>query len=554
MVERGVDMPTSSVGRILAACAILTLAPGALADGKYLPLVAYPKTPEIPAQRAILAFRNGQETLIVESAVQTDSPRVGWILPLPAEPTQISPVDPGVMNTVWFCTRPEIVSRQRTGVHEGGIPATILFLLAVPLAFLKGPNWGRYRAIFAIATVCVVVALALFATLGRDSFRGRSEAGSAKASGVSVLQARQVGSYDVKVLRAQVPEALSDWLGENGLRRLEGDDQGVIADYISKGWVFSVAVLRPEKATPSAAHPLSVSFATARPIYPMRLTAGAGSTVALELYVISDLRAGHHLLGREFAYQYKPQIEYVLSGPYEKDLLYGGQVSDGIGLPALTKLMWPGCFLTKLTGSLGPEQMKQDIVPALEAGGPERRRYYTPAAAVTDSSAIALAGLLVATLTLVLWRPSPASDRRRRLVLALVLVVAVGGAWCLYLALPKVTEAEVSFLPAYGPPLADLIHPWIGPDGSAASGKSAEAVAEEFLKLLHDGPYWEQNRYLGGKVRRESSPGNFTIETIGGNVYFAGYDNLGRPWTVKLSARPVATTGPAEPSQTRPSG
>ena len=78
----------------------------ALADGGFWPAQAFPKMPEIPAQRAIIAFRDGVETLVVESTVASPSPMVGWTVPLPADPTRIAPVDPGIMNTAWFCTRP----------------------------------------------------------------------------------------------------------------------------------------------------------------------------------------------------------------------------------------------------------------------------------------------------------------------------------------------------------------------------------------------------------------------------------------------------------------
>ena len=96
------------IGSVVGVAAVLALPLITAADGVYVPPSAYPRMPEIPAQRAIIAHRNGVETLIVESALKSEADRAAWILPLPAEPTEIRPVDPGVLTTAWFCTRPVI--------------------------------------------------------------------------------------------------------------------------------------------------------------------------------------------------------------------------------------------------------------------------------------------------------------------------------------------------------------------------------------------------------------------------------------------------------------
>ena len=61
----------------------------ALGDGGYWPEPAFPAMPTIPVQRAVVVHRDGVEALVVESAFESPSPNVGWILPLPAEPTEL---------------------------------------------------------------------------------------------------------------------------------------------------------------------------------------------------------------------------------------------------------------------------------------------------------------------------------------------------------------------------------------------------------------------------------------------------------------------------------
>ena len=77
-------MSKSGIGRWGAgAMILLAFTLPATGNGKYWPTDAFPKTPTIPTQRAMIVFRDGVETLVVESTFQTDSPGVGWVLPLP---------------------------------------------------------------------------------------------------------------------------------------------------------------------------------------------------------------------------------------------------------------------------------------------------------------------------------------------------------------------------------------------------------------------------------------------------------------------------------------
>ena len=69
--------------RFLGVVAMLLSASVALADGCYIPKRAVRKFPEIPAQRAVLSWAHGVETLVISSALDSEAQKLGWIIPIP---------------------------------------------------------------------------------------------------------------------------------------------------------------------------------------------------------------------------------------------------------------------------------------------------------------------------------------------------------------------------------------------------------------------------------------------------------------------------------------
>ena len=68
----------------------------ARADGIMIPQVVVPDLPDMPSQRAIIKYRDGVETLIVESAFKGAGKEMAWILPLPSKPTEIAKAGTGL--------------------------------------------------------------------------------------------------------------------------------------------------------------------------------------------------------------------------------------------------------------------------------------------------------------------------------------------------------------------------------------------------------------------------------------------------------------------------
>ena len=58
----------------------------ARADGKVLPPVLVAQEIEMPDQRALLAWKDGVETLVIESSFVGEGTDFAWVVPLPAKP------------------------------------------------------------------------------------------------------------------------------------------------------------------------------------------------------------------------------------------------------------------------------------------------------------------------------------------------------------------------------------------------------------------------------------------------------------------------------------
>lgn len=80
---------------VFAIVAAILLFATASADGKYFPQNAYKVPPAIPTQRTILVYRDGIETLIIESALEGPGQEFGWVIPLPSRPTRFEEASPG---------------------------------------------------------------------------------------------------------------------------------------------------------------------------------------------------------------------------------------------------------------------------------------------------------------------------------------------------------------------------------------------------------------------------------------------------------------------------
>ena len=187
-------------------------------------------------QKAVVMFRDGKEDLIISPSFQGEAAGFAWVVPVP--------------------TRPQVAIVKGALFHE--------------LAELVMPRPP-------------VVA-------HRETARA---AAPARKSAVQVLERKTVGAYDVSVLSATDGQALVKWLTANryylpqkAVRPIQG--------YVKDKWTFVACRIKaPQSARglrSGTLAPLRLTFATRRPVYPMRLSQVNPESFKVLLYVLLPTR------------------------------------------------------------------------------------------------------------------------------------------------------------------------------------------------------------------------------------------------------------------------
>ncbi len=223
------------------------------ADGVPIPPYGTEADIQMPGQKAIIVYdeQTGREDLVLSVQLLGESPEAAWVVPVPSQP------EVHTASAEWFVqlsdlTQPEIVTETRFLPTCGGV--------APP-----GAAPGK----------------------------------------VTVLSREKVGAYDVSILASDDPTALLRWLNENGYA-FPKRGEPILDDYISEGWYFMATRVRPgaNANLDVDMQPLWLSFQTARPVYPMRLTSLVTTPIDVLIYVLADHRmalASYAGLDVEFA-------------------------------------------------------------------------------------------------------------------------------------------------------------------------------------------------------------------------------------------------------------
>ncbi|WP_329398468.1 DUF2330 domain-containing protein [Streptomyces melanogenes] len=115
---------------------------------------------------------------------------------------------------------------------------------------------------------------------------------SAAAPPVGVVDRRRLGPFDVARLTATDPEALRSWLETNGFQ-LPPALSTELRPYVAQKWEYVAIRLAPASGDgplSGTLDPLKLTFASERPVYPMRLSRLAKTPQSLKLYVVSTHR------------------------------------------------------------------------------------------------------------------------------------------------------------------------------------------------------------------------------------------------------------------------
>ncbi len=125
----------------------------------------------------------------------------------------------------------------------------------------------------------------------RSAFAPSDNAGASSSSsgGVSVLKNEVVGPYETVQLKSDDPQALTNWLTQNGFN-IPDDIKPVIAQYVAEKLNFLALRLKPGEGV-SSMRPVRVTTQGAGAVLPLRMVAaGTGAQVGITLWVISEGR------------------------------------------------------------------------------------------------------------------------------------------------------------------------------------------------------------------------------------------------------------------------
>ncbi len=469
------------------------------ADGVYIPERAYKKPPAIPSQRAILKYRDGVETLVIESSLDAEGQAFGWIIPVPSEPSDFRKVSPGLLKTFSNSIQPRII--HDLGLYHSKGNGHFWFVAIVTI-FAFFAIAFRLRWIF--LPIAFTISL-LLASLFLSAHKGLEYEGDVgKIHGVDVKKVVRVGSYKLTVLKAKSAKVLDAWLNENGFAEIPADAQPIVSEYVEDEWHFVVVKLNREGSGFSTPHPLEITFPAKKAVYPLKLTAFADSQVSLELFVCSDMAARINGLTLDYCDRHEIYPGYQ-----------GITFQKKIAHPEAKDFLWHNCVVTRLSGNMNPEDMGNDLLVDFKQFKPYQRRLYSEQGATqTGINAV----MWIWSLGLILGIAVMKERIRARggrfyafrcIVLPLLAICLL--TWCvIYTALPKVEVTTTrggysrshhhlltrvaSLLVAEHPAILDT-------DASTIAQYLVEGFEKEKMK----------NPFTGAAIQVEDSPGNFTI-------------------------------------------
>jgi len=218
---------------LFAVILTLVAVPAAYADGIMLPPEVHARLLERsyisePDQKAVVLYRNGVEDLIISPTFAGPVERFAWIIPVPSRP-KVDKVDGALF-------------------HE--------------LAKLAFPR--------------------------RPKRKGTEGIGDTKA-GVTVLERKQVGAYDVAVLSAADSKALYRWLRANKFAVPPAAKER-LDPHIAEKWTFVAARVNVRRAagalTTGTLAPIRLTFRTSEPIYPLRVSGANPEPFLVLVYYI----------------------------------------------------------------------------------------------------------------------------------------------------------------------------------------------------------------------------------------------------------------------------
>jgi hypothetical protein len=487
------------VQRIFSFLLLLFLPLAALADGRVIPTFAYPAKITIPDQRALICFSNGTERLVIETRFTGAGTNFAWVVPLPGQPV-IEEATTGLFPTLQYLFRPKII-------HN--VPQ---FYLGV-LIFTGIITLLRLAKKSAIDIVIYALLTFLFLFLAAALLPAARSAGRATPisnEAVSILDRKIVGVFETTTIKSHDAKALHAWLSENGFA-VPTNAEPVIASYVKDGWVFVATKVRRDKPDneTSTPHPLSFTFKTNRPVYPMRLTGVDNGPLSIEFYVFGSLRA--------------TAAHFKVESCTRPTIVH----------PLLRKWAGDSATVTKLIATLSPNDMRQDVwldwTPFLE----KKNRLFSQQGALTTALNWGV-GLFTAGLV-VIWLMAFASETHKTKLpqrIGIVTVASIILTGLFYLCLPKIEVKLVKGRTYFRAVMEQkIVLEMILDDGGWRTIAEARATLQKETSnptnaIAYGVTNWD-NYMVGGQIREEDSPGNYLLRETNNQLQFVTIGNDG---------------------------
>jgi hypothetical protein len=538
---------------------LIGFANGALADGKVFPPTAYPVEVRIPDQRAILAWSNGVERLVIETRFTGAGTNFAWVVPLPSAP-KVEAATRGLFPTLTHLLRPRVIHsvpawwrlvmfasaigwlvltvRQSgkirwfdwvAGIAVGfavggeelallGIPVLSACMISVFGVRVKKLTFGEVLMVVLIHFLAVAL---LLPALAKAKAKGGSDS-------VEVLDRQLAGVFETTTLTARDPGALRDWLNTNGYV-LPKDVEPVIADYLRDGWVFVASKVRRDATSTEAGslHPLSFTFAAKEPVYPLRLTGVGNGNLEVDLFVFGPERA--KAPGFKVRDCRRPQSPP--SDPIKRERWWRNSERLPLEHDALRDVAGNAAFVTRLQGTLTPEQMRQDAVIQWDGFGEVRDVRYSQLGAtltVLNWTGSALCLFFVGLASVARWRGVEPTCYAKAMAAAVILAAAATRIGYAQLEVVPVT-LEGRYVRRHESKFQQrAVRNALADELNTNAPITVEAVRAALQRGLSFAQSNGQSRSPRPLFREEDSPYNYTLRQGANGVEVLFYDDFGR--------------------------
>ncbi|HUW62345.1 MAG TPA: DUF2330 domain-containing protein [Candidatus Bathyarchaeia archaeon] len=520
---------------------LLLLTPATFADGIIL---AAPSVlpPDMPQQRALIVYRDGVEKLVVESSFRGEGSDFAWILPVPSAPIEIAKATPGLFTTLEFGLQPKVSFG--SGLFFWALVFGVLLIIWGVSLLLA----GRFSWLKLMSTGVLPAALFVYLLIDSrghivDSFKPMAMAGESLAvAGVTATEAARIGSYEVQTLAANTSTHLDEWLRKNGYRTFPKNGAAILDDYIRQGWKFVAAKLHREAGKFSRPHPLAVSFKTASPVYPMRLTQLAGSDLHLDLFVMATQQVRVDNMKTLYSDRFKLDNSY--SG---LPVLTGATFRARMALPSLAEIAGGDCVVTWLQADLSNAQLRKDIDVANAPDKPLRQTFYLSLQVKKTawSNMILVAGIVCFAGAIVFTTRKTARARVRAVQWAFVLgtVLCLAAKAATYATMPPV-EAFSLFRGLSSYDVQRFVE-----NSQQTLAKMTRDEVDQYLRETFKG---QINTVTGQPIAFEEIPGDFVVRSDDEGVFVLTFDEsdssgVGAPYQIRITPQQQPFTPQQQP-------